>query len=149
MGDAVTVIRVQRNGPLVATGALVVTTRAGPRRLATAVLCRCGASANQPFCDGSHVRCGFVDDARLPEPLDALPAFAVASAVDPAQVVPLAITPMPHGPLRCEGPFAVRDADGRMEAARSPKLCRCGASLTKPYCDGSHRGLGLRDGSAA
>lgn len=149
MGDAVTVVRVQRNGPLVATGALVIATRAGPRRLATAVLCRCGASTNKPFCDGSHVRRGFVDDARLPDRQDAPPTFAVASPAGPARVAPLAITPMLHGPLRCVGPFAVRDAGGRMEAARSPKLCRCGASLTKPYCDGSHRGLGLRNGSAA
>jgi hypothetical protein len=56
------VITVSRDGPLLLRGRLRIEDAAG-ETIATAdaaALCRCGATANPPFCDGSHTRIGFV-----------------------------------------------------------------------------------------
>lgn len=48
----------------------------------------------------------------------------------------------PNGPYIVEGPMTIADADGNVITVpdgRSVKLCRCGHSGTKPYCDGTHR----------
>jgi CDGSH-type Zn-finger protein len=54
---------VKNNGPVRLEGDIVLLDQEGrPFGLAgrTAVsLCRCGQSANKPFCDGSHNRVGF------------------------------------------------------------------------------------------
>jgi len=53
-----------RNGPLVVEGSLEIIAASG-RRVATrtrAFMCRCGASANKPYCDGSHKKIGFEAD---------------------------------------------------------------------------------------
>ena len=49
------------NGPIEAKGALEITSGTGHRlhRGTRAFLCRCGASKNKPFCDGSHKEIGF------------------------------------------------------------------------------------------
>ena len=67
---AATTVTPLRNGPLLLSGALEVTrpdgsVEATPR----AALCRCGLSANKPFCDNSHLRSGFTapgDRLRIP-----------------------------------------------------------------------------------
>jgi CDGSH-type Zn-finger protein len=57
-------IRCRENGPLVLPrGVRIVDSRgveyAIPDGKELIALCRCGASATKPFCDGSHKRCGF------------------------------------------------------------------------------------------
>lgn len=49
------------NGPLQVKGAVEITSGTGHRLnvTKTAYLCRCGQSANKPYCDGSHKRVGF------------------------------------------------------------------------------------------
>jgi CDGSH-type Zn-finger protein len=47
-----------------------------------------------------------------------------------------------NGPYFVEGPITIEDADGNVvvvDEGRTVKLCRCGHSGTKPYCDGTHR----------
>ena len=56
-------IAVTDDGPLWVTGGVAITASDGTaietRNRVT--LCRCGASANKPLCDGSHKAAGFVD----------------------------------------------------------------------------------------
>ena len=134
MDEPRNVVRVQRDGPYIATGRFVLATPAGPRERATLVLCRCGLSAHQPYCDGAHVRGGFADPARLGTP--------VQSPVEGNG--PVTITARPNGPLRCEGPLVVEDLGGQRFIAGLTFLCRCGGSGAKPFCDGSHKRNGFR-----
>jgi uncharacterized Fe-S cluster protein YjdI len=56
----VTVIRVRTNGPLYVTGQVRLEREDGTvlREADRMSLCRCGATGNPPFCDGSHERLG-------------------------------------------------------------------------------------------
>ena len=51
------------DGPLKLAGNVELTSGTGQKiaTLSKAFLCRCGASKNKPFCDGSHKRIGFKD----------------------------------------------------------------------------------------
>jgi CDGSH-type Zn-finger protein len=73
--DEQTVIVVNQNGPLRVTGNFVIKDAQGKEfdlsGRTTISLCRCGYSANKPFCDGSHGRQGFqsvVEAFKLPPP---------------------------------------------------------------------------------
>ena len=70
-----TVIQVRPHGPIRITGNIELQDGEGNKfdlaGRTTISLCRCGQSANKPFCDGSHAKTGFKseDKARaLPPP---------------------------------------------------------------------------------
>lgn len=57
-------IEITKDGPYAVTGAseLVNATQAADAPANRMTLCRCGASKNKPFCDGSHWEMGFKDE---------------------------------------------------------------------------------------
>jgi CDGSH-type Zn-finger protein len=56
------------------------------------------------------------------------------------------ITVLDNGPYLVKGPVLLLDAEGNeFRAERSTiALCRCGGSMTKPFCDGTHSRAGFR-----
>ena len=98
-----------------------------------ATLCRCGASKNKPFCDSSH---GF--DASGEPPTGSADMLEVRDGA-------LAIDPQPDGPLQVRGNLEITSGTGRVVArVTGGRLCRCGGSATKPFCDGTHARIGFR-----
>jgi CDGSH-type Zn-finger protein len=58
----------------------------------------------------------------------------------------------PNGPYLVEGDVEVLDVNGnKVDTSSRPKiaLCRCGASVTKPFCDGTHSKIGFQAAEAA
>ena len=50
-----------------------------------------------------------------------------------------------NGPLMVYGNIAVKDADGtEIHKTKITAFCRCGASKTNPYCDGTHYGVNFK-----
>ncbi|HSW03329.1 ferritin-like domain-containing protein [Aquabacterium sp.] len=125
-------LRIRENGPYALHAALSVAGRDDGFR---ATLCRCGASKNKPWCDGSHAEAGFVASG---EP--------ASGSVEPLarRDGPLAVTPMKNGPLRLRGNLEICAGTGRTVARiTEAALCRCGQSKNKPFCDMSHLAAGF------
>ena len=129
----VNTLRVLENGPLAIEAALHL--RGAPQPSPRAVLCRCGASASKPFCDGSHAAAGFVATGE-PESLESRALDGRDGTVN--------LVPQENGPLLVEGNLEIVSGTGRtINRVRKAFVCRCGASANKPYCDGSHNAAGF------
>ena len=128
----VNVLRVRENGPLAVNADLTLVGHGATRR---ATLCRCGASANKPYCDNSHVAAGFTASGE-PATQPSTPLAQRNGA--------LKITPLKNGPLLVDGNLELCSGTGRtINRATKTALCRCGQSANKPYCDGTHAKVGF------
>ena len=124
---------VRERGPYAFRGELRIDGKANGFRV---TLCRCGASKNKPFCDGSHNAIGF--DATGEPPTRETEMLPVRDGM-------LAIDPQPNGPLAVSGNLEIISGTGRVVArVTGARLCRCGGSANKPFCDGTHAKIGFR-----
>jgi CDGSH-type Zn-finger protein/uncharacterized Fe-S cluster protein YjdI len=124
---------IRESGPYAFRGQLEIDGEACGFR---ATLCRCGASRNKPFCDGSHHDVGFNATGEPASGATDMPA--VRNGL-------LAIDPQLNGPLSIRGNLEITSGTGRVVArVTTAKLCRCGGSATKPFCDGTHARIGFK-----
>ncbi len=130
----VNLIAVREAGPYAFRGALSIDGAGFGYR---ATLCRCGASKNKPFCDSSHKEIGFAASGE--------PATGENTAMLAIRDGPLEVAPMLDGPLAVRGNLEIISGTGRVVARQqSARLCRCGHSANKPFCDGAHAKVGFR-----
>jgi CDGSH-type Zn-finger protein/uncharacterized Fe-S cluster protein YjdI len=129
----VNLLRVRENGPLAIHADLWIGNASAQLR---ATLCRCGASNNKPYCDGSHTAASFRSTGEPPtEPSEPL---AARSGV-------LAVALIKDGPLHLSGNLELVSGTGRtLNRVQETWLCRCGESKNKPYCDGTHKKTGFK-----
>lgn len=129
----VNLVQIRENGPLGLRAELVIDgVPAGYR----ATLCRCGASQNKPFCDGSHNAVAFQASGEpATRPSEPLAARGGVLAIDPEI----------NGPLVVTGNLEICAGTGRtVDRVTGARLCRCGGSANKPFCDNTHRTNGFR-----
>jgi CDGSH-type Zn-finger protein/uncharacterized Fe-S cluster protein YjdI len=133
----VNVLSVRENGPYAVQAKIEL---AGEGAMFRATLCRCGQSKNKPFCDNSH-RAGFVATGE-PASVESEPLEARGGT--------LVITPLKDGPLEVLGALEIVSGTGRtVNRVETTRLCRCGGSANKPFCDGTHARIGFRSEAPA
>lgn len=129
----VNLVTIRENGPYAVRADMQLNGRRGVYR---ATLCRCGASKNKPFCDGSHNEIKFTASGE--------PASGKTDMLTTRDGV-LAVEPQTDGPVRVRGNLEIVSGTGRVVArVTQAALCRCGGSGNKPFCDGTHARIGFR-----
>lgn len=134
---AVNAIYVRENGPLAVRAEIQIDGEDIGKR---ATLCRCGKSNNKPYCDGAHVKAHFTATGE--------PATTPSDPLENKNG-PLNITPQKNGPLKVAGNVEICSGTARStKTTQMAFMCRCGESMNKPYCDGSHSKVGFEASGA-
>ncbi len=134
--DKKNVVVIAGNGPLYARGNLEIDGAGDdmPGVSFRAALCRCGRSANKPFCDNSHEDAGFRERGAIGDKGQALES----------EGGPLRIKRVMNGPLLVSGNLTILAGSGRAAwQGTEAALCRCGGSQNAPFCDGTHTDNGF------
>lgn len=128
----VNVLQVRENGPYAIHAEISLKGHESGFR---ATLCRCGKSANKPYCDNSHRKAGFIASGE-PDTIKSDPL--------PSRDGPLHIEPIVNGPLQVMGNLEICSGTNRtVWHTDVVRLCRCGGSSNKPFCDGTHARIGF------
>jgi CDGSH-type Zn-finger protein/uncharacterized Fe-S cluster protein YjdI len=132
-------LTITADGPLYLRGSFVLGADDEKELLSDtrAALCRCGGSKNKPFCDNSHFAVAFDDPGTAAPGADARKEMATSGK--------LRVVRTANGPLHLQGQITVRNATEQVIFEGTETwLCRCGASASKPFCDGSHQRIGFQ-----
>jgi len=129
-------VQLQEDGPIYFFGDIEVVDHEGTPILRDTrfALCRCGGSSNKPACDNAHQKLEWKADVNANRDKMPSPSTDKKGA--------LLIKLMKNGPAILEGNYVMESS--RMEPHASDKgiaLCRCGATSTKPFCDGAHKAI--------
>ena len=88
--------------------------------------------------------------ARIKKQVDQCPSGALSYVVKNEKISEIMsnetkVEALVNGPLLVHGALQVTNSDGSTETKkRVTAFCRCGASSTKPYCDGEHNNIGFK-----
>ncbi len=96
------------------------------------ILCRCGKSSKQPFCDGVHRINGYKSRDKS------------SNQQAGEDFEKCKITIVKNGPIEVEGDVPLHVEENYEEIdLKKYRLCRCGASKSEPFCDNEHLNLNL------
>jgi CDGSH-type Zn-finger protein/uncharacterized Fe-S cluster protein YjdI len=129
----VNVVRVRENGPYAVHAKMNLE---GQGAMFRVTLCRCGKSRNKPFCDSTHLEVGFIATGERP---------VIQSDDLENRGGELNIDPTLNGPLEFTGNLEICGGTGHtIERVQTARLCRCGGSGNKPFCDNTHARIGFK-----